>query len=117
MRVKIITILFLLNGLLSAQDRPIVGVVLSGGGAKGFAHVGMLKVIDSLGIPVDYVAGTSMGSVVGSLYALGYNPKQIEQIVTDIDWVSLMSDAPEREYLTHLNKSNFETGFLILNLR
>ena len=111
--------LFLLvfSSALRGQDRPIVGVVLSGGGAKGFAHVGMLKVIDSLGIPVDYVAGTSMGSVVGSLYALGYTPQQIEKIVTEIDWVSLMSDAPEREYLTYLNKSNFERYVFETNLK
>ena len=117
MKVKILVFLFLISGILKAQDRPIVGVVLSGGGAKGFAHVGMLKVIDSLGIPVDYVAGTSMGSVVGSLYALGYNPEQIEEIVTDVDWVNLMSDKPEREYLTHLNKSNFEKYLFKTNMQ
>jgi NTE family protein len=116
-KIKVVFVFLLFFGALSAQDRPIVGVVLSGGGAKGFAHVGMLKVIDSLGIPVDYVAGTSMGSVVGSLYALGYNPHQIEEIVTDIDWTSLMSDAPEREYLTHLNKSNFEKYLFKTNLQ
>lgn len=117
LKIKVIFVSLLFFGVLSAQDRPVVGVVLSGGGAKGFAHVGMLKVIDSLGIPVDYVAGTSMGSVVGSLYALGYRPDKIEEIVTDIDWVSLMSDAPEREYLTHLNKTNFEKYLFKTNLQ
>ena len=117
MKIKIVFVFLLIFGALSAQERPVVGVVLSGGGAKGFAHVGMLKVLDSLGIPVDYVAGTSMGSVVGSLYALGYNPNQIEKIVTDIDWTSLMSDAPEREYLTHLNKTNFEKYLFKTNLQ
>ena len=54
------------------QERPKVGLVLSGGGALGFAHVGALKVIDSLGIPIDYIAGTSFGGLVSGLYSVGY---------------------------------------------
>ncbi|MDB2426860.1 patatin-like phospholipase family protein, partial [Flavobacteriaceae bacterium] len=54
------------------RDNPLVGLVLSGGGAKGLAHIGVLKTLDSLGVRVDYVAGTSMGAVVGALYASGY---------------------------------------------
>ena len=57
-----------------------IGLVLSGGGAKGFAHIGVLKVIDSLGIKVDYVAGTSMGAIIGALYASGYSGKQLDSI-------------------------------------
>jgi NTE family protein len=86
------------------KERPVVGIVLSGGGAKGFAHVGMLKIIDSLGIPIDFVGGTSMGSVVGSMYALGYSPDQIEQIVQDVDWDELMSNPSPRKYQSYLNK-------------
>ena len=54
-----------------APSRPKVGVVLSGGGAKGFAHIGALRVIEEAGIPIDYIAGTSMGSIIGGLYAVG----------------------------------------------
>jgi NTE family protein len=58
------------------NKRPKVGLVLSGGGAKGLAHIGVLKVIDSLNIKIDYIAGTSMGAIVGGLYASGYNANQ-----------------------------------------
>jgi len=98
-------------------DRPIVGLVLSGGGAKGFAHVGMLKILDSLGIPVDYVAGTSMGAVIGSLYALGYTPKQMDSLVTSIDWVDIMSDSPKRKYLSPLNKNTNSRYIIQTNIQ
>ena len=60
-----------------------VGLVLSGGGAKGLSHIGALKVIDSLGIRIDYIAGTSMGAIIGALYATGYSGKQIDSIFKD----------------------------------
>src|SRR5690554_7445073 len=63
------------------QQRKKVGVVLSGGGAKGFAHVGVLKVLEEIGIPIDYIAGTSMGAVVGGLYALGYTTDMIDSLI------------------------------------
>ena len=67
---------------LGAQNRKKVGVVLSGGGAKGVAHIGALKVIEEAGIPIDYVVGTSMGALVGGLYSIGYTPQQLDSIVT-----------------------------------
>ena len=57
---------------INNDERPKIGLVLSGGGALGFAHIGILQVIDSLNIPIDYIAGTSMGGIAGGLYALGY---------------------------------------------
>jgi len=66
-----------------AQDtikRPKIGVVLSGGGAKGFAHIGVLKVLEQAGVKIDYIGGTSMGAVVGGLYATGYSATQIDSI-------------------------------------
>ncbi len=60
--------------------RPKIGLVLSGGGAKGFAHIGVLKVLEENGIKVDYITGTSMGAVVGALYSVGYSPEEIEKI-------------------------------------
>lgn len=65
----------------SAQQRKKVGVVLSGGGAKGVAHIGALKVIEEAGIPIDYIVGTSMGSIIGGLYAIGYTPQQLDSMV------------------------------------
>ena len=65
------------------EDRPSVGLALSGGGARGAAHVGVLKALESLDIPIDYIAGTSMGAIIGGLYAAGYNAAQIEQILLE----------------------------------
>lgn len=70
-----------------------IGLALSGGGAKGFAHIGVLKVFKEAGIPVHMISGTSMGAIVGSLYATGYSPKQIEDIVLSADWNILFDDS------------------------
>lgn len=75
-----------------AQNRPKIGVVLSGGGAKGLAHIGILKAIDSAGLKVDYITGTSMGSIIGALYAAGYRADTIEKITQNIDWDLLLSN-------------------------
>jgi len=77
--------------------RPKIGLALSGGGARGGAHVGVLKVIERLRIPIDYIAGTSMGAVVGGLYAAGMSPGEIEQAIEDIDWDDIFRDQPPRE--------------------
>jgi len=77
--------------------RPRVGLVLSGGGAKGIAHVGVLKVIEELGIPIDYIGGTSMGSIVGGLYALGYNSSQLEIYLMEADWENLLTSRVSRQ--------------------
>ncbi len=79
--------------------RPRIGLVLAGGGAKGGAHVGVLKVLEELKIPIDYVAGTSMGSIVGGLYASGMRPQEIEREIESIDWQGIFIDSPNREDL------------------
>jgi NTE family protein len=81
----------------SPGARPKIGLVLAGGGAKGAAHVGVLKVLEEMNIPIDYVAGTSMGSIVGGLYAAGMNPQQIEREIQNIDWKDVFRDEPNRE--------------------
>ena len=68
------------------KSAPKVGVVLSGGGAKGFAHIGLLKVMEEVGIKPDYITGASMGSIVGGLYALGLSAKELEDIAISQDW-------------------------------
>lgn len=85
---------------------PKVGLSLSGGGAKGFAHIGVLKVLDSLGVKVDYISGTSMGAIVGGLYASGYTGKEIEKIVMDTDFYSLIANEKTRQETSFFNKSN-----------
>lgn len=79
---------------------PKVGLVLSGGGAKGLAHIGALKILDSLGVKIDYVAGTSMGSIIGAMYASGYTGKQLEEIFSEMDFDELISDEIPREAKT-----------------
>lgn len=81
--------------------RPTVGLVLSGGGAKGAAHVGAIKYIEEIGIPVDVVVGTSMGGLVGGLYAMGYTPDQMDSILRSIDWKIMMSDKVSRENIPY----------------
>ncbi|MDR2038293.1 MAG: patatin-like phospholipase family protein [Bacteroidales bacterium] len=72
--------------------RPRVGLILSGGGAKGIAHVGVLKVIEETGLPIDYIGGTSMGSIVGGLYSIGYSANQLEKYILEKDWNALLTD-------------------------
>lgn len=79
-----------------AAARPKIGLVLGGGGARGSAHVGVLKVLEEMRIPVDFVAGNSMGAIVGGLYASGMTPAQIEHELKTIDWVDVFDDAPPR---------------------
>lgn len=90
---------------LVIPKNPRIGLSLAGGGAKGFSHVGVLKVLDSLGVKVDYIAGTSMGAIVGGLYASGYSGKEIEKIVMDTDFYSLIMDPKSRQESSFFNKS------------
>ena len=83
------------NNVIRAP-RPKVGVVMGGGGAKGAAHIGVLKYIEEMGIPVDYVAGTSMGSIMGGLYALGYTPDQLKQLISSMDWSQYIGNKIDR---------------------
>ncbi|HUZ60570.1 MAG TPA: patatin-like phospholipase family protein [Hanamia sp.] len=84
--------LFLFANAQQKGHRPKIGLTLSGGGAKGLAHIGILKAIDSAGLKIDYITGTSMGAVIGSLYAIGYSGDQIEKIAKSMDWDLLLSN-------------------------
>ncbi len=86
----------LLTSTQTLAERPKIGLVLSGGGARGAAHIGVLKVLEENRIPVDYIAGTSMGSIVGGLYASGMKASEIEQVMYQMDWDDKLSDAPDR---------------------
>ncbi|MFH1690458.1 MAG: patatin-like phospholipase family protein, partial [Candidatus Eisenbacteria bacterium] len=86
------------------SSRPTVGLVLSGGGARGAAHAGVLEVLEELRIPVDCIAGTSMGSVVGGLYACGLSPQEIEANLRAIDWDDVFDDSPPRRHLPFRRK-------------
>lgn len=86
----------LLSPLAHPQERPKIGLVLSGAGAKGVAHIPVLKLLDELDFPVDCIAGTSAGGIMGGLYAAGYSGADIERIITALDWEDLLSDRPPR---------------------
>ena len=89
-------------------ERKKVGLVLGGGGAKGVAHIGVLKVLEEAGIPIDYIAGTSMGAIVGGLYSVGYTAAEIDSMVRWQDWSMLLSDRVKRSNLTFPEKENSE---------
>lgn len=99
------------------RERPKVGVVLSGGGAKGMAHIGALKVLEEAGVPVDYVVGTSMGSIIGGMYAIGYSPWQMDSIVRRQDWGVLLSDRVPRSEQNLLEREASERYVLSVPLR
>lgn len=102
-------IMLILATLLNGQEvknNPKIGLVLSGGGAKGFAHVGVLKVLEEAKIPVDYIAGTSIGSIVGGLYACGYNAETLEKLVKSQDWTNLLSNEYKTEFANPFDKSD-----------
>lgn len=80
----------------TAVGRKKVAVVLSGGGAKGMAHIGVLKVLERAGIPIDIVTGTSIGSIVGGLYAIGYNAHSLDSMVRAQDWSYIITDKANR---------------------
>jgi NTE family protein len=97
---------YLFSQTTYSQDsikKPKIGLVLTGGGAKGFAHIGVLKVLEKAGVKIDYIGGTSMGAVVGGLYATGYNAQQIDSIFHNTNFDELLKD-----YVPRKNKSFYE---------
>lgn len=106
---KVCLLLVLLSATLFLQAQPKsnlrpprlkVGVVLGGGGAKGASHIGALKYIEEMGIPVDYVAGTSMGSIIGGFYALGYSPEELTKLISEMKWSEYIGNKIDRPVLS-----------------
>lgn len=91
-------------------DRPRIGLVLGGGGARGYAHIGVLKKLEELRIPFDYIAGTSMGSIVGGFLATGMQSEEMEQVIRKADWDDLFSDKTAREHLPFRRKNDDDMG-------
>ncbi len=94
------------------QYRPTVAVVLGGGGARGMAHLGVLRYMEELGIPVDLIGGTSMGGLVGGLYSFGYGQEYLDSLVRAIDWTVMMSDRVPDDYLTYRVRRHKERFFI-----
>lgn len=123
---KILFLLSLLSATLSSfsqsevsvcQPRKKVAVVLSGGGAKGMAHIGALKVIERAGIPIDYIVGTSMGSIVGGLYAIGYDSQKLDSMVRCQDWTFVLTDKLNRRDQNFEGREKQDTYILSVPLR
>lgn len=93
-------------------DRPRIGLVLSGGGARGAAHIGVLKVLEEMKVPIDAIAGTSMGAVVGGLYASGLSADQVDELMRSVNWEETLSDRPPREDLSFRRREE-DRDFLV----
>lgn len=97
-------------------DRQSVGLVLSGGGAKGIAHIGVIQAFEDNGIPIDYITGTSMGAVVGGLYAAGYSPKEMIDVIASKSFASWSTGKINPEYTYYFNSHHDTPSFVTLNL-
>ena len=116
--VILLLLLVQLNPVLASEpivddpDGPKIGLALSGGGARGGAHVGVLKALEEMNIPVDYIAGTSMGAIVGGFYAAGYSADEIKRLMLEVDWNAAFSDKPARRDQS-MRKKELDADFLI----
>ena len=99
------------------RKRPSVGLVLSGGGAKGFAYIGLLRVIQEAGLRIDYIGGSSIGSIIGGLYAIGYHPDTIAKMIRGQHWDNLLKDITERKYVAYEEKGVGEKTLVTLPLK
>lgn len=113
----VLALVLLLFSALSNAERPKIGLVLGGGGARGAAHIGVLRELERHRVPIDAIAGTSMGAIVGGLYASGMTTEKLEDIVATLDWADALSDTTPRKDLTFRRKQddaqypiNFELG-------
>ncbi|MCB0347098.1 MAG: patatin-like phospholipase family protein [Bdellovibrionales bacterium] len=93
-------------------NRPRIGLVLGGGGARGAAHIGVIRVLEEMQVPVDFIAGTSMGAVVGGFYASGLSPDEMEEVLAGLDWAEAFKDVPPRQKLSFRRKQD-DRNFLM----
>jgi NTE family protein len=103
--------------LVKKSKRPKVGLVMSGGGAKGWAYIGLLKVMQEVGLEVDYIAGSSAGSIVGGMYALGYHPDTMLRIIRSVNWDDLLTDKIDRKYINYEEKEFGDTYIMDFPVR
>ena len=123
--IKLVLILCLATTFVHAQDslrpqtRPKVGVVLAGGGARGASFIGVLKYLEELDIPIDYVIGTSMGSVIGGIYAMGYSPDELAYLITSLQWSKIIGNSIDRSMLcqTLRDRNSTQIVNVPINLR
>ena len=99
-----------------AEDRPKVALVLSGGGARGAVHMGVLRVLEKAGVPVDMIVGASYGALVGGLYASGYSADDVARILTSVDWHDISDDRPDRRLLNTTHKQGSDRRLIAVHL-
>ena len=98
------------------KDRPSVALVLAGGGAKGFAHLPVIELIEKMDIPIDMIVGTSIGSIIGGLYSAGYTPSEIDRSFQNVDWTPIFADAAFSPYENTLMEHSLFRNLITLNL-
>ena len=116
MKKIIPNICIIILSLIYNQDRPTIALVLSGGGAKGLSQIPTLALIDSLNIPIDYIVGTSMGSISGSMYAMGYSPEEIQKIAFEANWDLIFSNNKNRKELYFFQKRDYDKYKVVFRL-
>ena len=99
----LLTALFCL--LVSVASAQKVGLVLSGGGAKGLTHIGIIRALEENNIPIDYITGTSMGAIIGSLYAMGYSPDDMEKLIKSDDFKRWYSGGIQEKYIYYFKRN------------
>ena len=109
--ITLISLLLLLSASVSAEQQK-VGLVLSGGGAKGMAHIGVIRALEENGIPIDYIAGTSMGAVIGSLYAMGYSPDEMEELIRSDDFKNWYMGSKDMNYQFYFKQNPPTPAFI-----
>ncbi len=102
----LITLWFPVSLVFAQADRARIGLVLSGGGARGATHIGVIRELERQRIPVDYISGTSMGAIIGGLYASGLSPDELEQTMASMDWKQVLSDSTNRQRISHRRKQD-----------
>lgn len=112
MKRSIISLMLLLTFLSASAERPKVGLVLCGGGAKGAAHVGVLKVLEEYEIPIDMIVGTSMGAIIGGLYSIGYTASELDTLLMAQDWDLVMNDRLDRKKISY-DRKKYENKYLV----
>ena len=109
----LILLLLLLSTTLQAQK---VGLVLSGGGAKGLTHIGVIRALEENNVPIDYITGTSMGAIIGSLYAMGYTPDEMTEILKSDDFKKWSTGEVEEEYMYYFKRNIPTPEFINIRL-
>ena len=103
-------------GPAALDERPRIGLVLSGGGARGLAHVGVIQVLEEMKIPISCIAGTSMGAIVGGIYASGMSPAELEKFITSMQWNEAFKDKPDASEMTFRRKRDAADFLIDLDL-